>query len=74
MNVCNAPGNLVEQVSDLSSKRLLVLGQTDIDIKLRSCKGSCGGHTEYQVDKESYVALEKQVNAQTWIDFKKKVF
>uniref|UniRef100_A0A3B3WM05 Fibrinogen alpha/beta/gamma chain coiled coil domain-containing protein n=2 Tax=Poecilia mexicana TaxID=48701 RepID=A0A3B3WM05_9TELE len=36
--------------------------EVDIDIKLRSCKGSCGGHTEYQVDRESYVALDKQVN------------
>lgn len=33
----------------------------DIDIKLRSCKGSCQGYSEYQVDKESYVALDKQV-------------
>lgn len=36
--------------------------EVDIDIKLRSCKGSCLDHTEYQVDKESYVSLEKQVN------------
>ncbi|XP_017292488.1 fibrinogen alpha chain [Kryptolebias marmoratus] len=35
--------------------------ETDIDIKLRSCKGSCGGHTEYEVDRESYESLDKQV-------------
>uniref|UniRef100_A0A3B5LDH1 Fibrinogen alpha/beta/gamma chain coiled coil domain-containing protein n=1 Tax=Xiphophorus couchianus TaxID=32473 RepID=A0A3B5LDH1_9TELE len=36
--------------------------EIDIDIKLRSCKGSCGAHTVYQVDRDSYVALDKQVN------------
>ncbi|XP_054912139.1 fibrinogen alpha chain-like [Poeciliopsis prolifica] len=36
--------------------------EVDIDIKLRSCKGSCGGHTVYQVDRDSYVTLDKQVN------------
>ncbi|KAI3375880.1 hypothetical protein L3Q82_003758 [Scortum barcoo] len=36
--------------------------EVDIDIKLRSCKGSCAVYTEYQVDKDSYVALEKQIN------------
>ncbi|XP_031158490.1 fibrinogen alpha chain isoform X2 [Sander lucioperca] len=36
--------------------------EVDIDIKLRSCKGSCQSYTEYQVDRESYVALEKQVS------------
>uniref|UniRef100_A0A669CDX2 C2H2-type domain-containing protein n=1 Tax=Oreochromis niloticus TaxID=8128 RepID=A0A669CDX2_ORENI len=35
--------------------------EVDIDIKLRSCKGSCAGYSEYQVDKESYVTLSKQV-------------
>ena len=35
--------------------------EVDIDIKLRSCKGSCQGYSEYQVDKESYVALDKQI-------------
>lgn len=33
----------------------------DIDIKLRACKGSCQRYSEYQVDQESYVALDKQV-------------
>ncbi|XP_023279907.1 fibrinogen alpha chain isoform X2 [Seriola lalandi dorsalis] len=36
--------------------------EVDIDIKLRSCKGSCSTYTEYQVDQESYVTLEKQVS------------
>ncbi|KAG7236296.1 hypothetical protein INR49_001212 [Caranx melampygus] len=35
--------------------------EVDIDIKLRSCKGSCSSYSEHQVDKESYVTLEKQV-------------
>lgn len=38
-----------------------LLTQVDIDIKLRSCKGSCERYSEYQVDQESYVALDKQV-------------
>ncbi|MEQ2259976.1 hypothetical protein XENORESO_014894 [Xenotaenia resolanae] len=36
--------------------------EVDIDMKLRSCKGSCSGYTEYQVDRESYVALGKQLS------------
>ncbi|XP_070785972.1 fibrinogen alpha chain-like [Enoplosus armatus] len=36
--------------------------EVDIDIKLRSCKGSCEGYSEYQVDQESYVALDKQID------------
>ncbi|XP_043954612.1 fibrinogen alpha chain [Gambusia affinis] len=36
--------------------------EVDIDMKLRSCKGSCGAHTVYQVDRDSYVTLNKQVN------------
>ncbi|XP_040887567.1 fibrinogen alpha chain [Toxotes jaculatrix] len=36
--------------------------EVDIDIKLRSCKGSCSSYSEYQVDKESYVELDKQIN------------
>ncbi|XP_067379224.1 fibrinogen alpha chain [Channa argus] len=36
--------------------------EVDIDIKLRSCKGSCLRYTEYQIDKESYVNLDKQIN------------
>uniref|UniRef100_A0A3P8V297 Fibrinogen alpha chain n=1 Tax=Cynoglossus semilaevis TaxID=244447 RepID=A0A3P8V297_CYNSE len=36
--------------------------EVDIDIKLRACKGSCSNYPEYQVDRDSYVDLEKQVN------------
>ncbi|XP_036413643.1 fibrinogen alpha chain [Colossoma macropomum] len=35
--------------------------EVDIDIKLRSCKGSCASYAEFSVDKESYVALDKQM-------------
>lgn len=33
----------------------------DIDIKLRSCKGSCEGYAEYSIDQSSYLELDKQV-------------
>nr|XP_024000882.1 fibrinogen alpha chain-like [Salvelinus alpinus] len=36
--------------------------EVDIDIKLRTCKGSCKGYVEFSVDKESYVALDKQMD------------
>lgn len=39
----------------------VALWQVDIDMKLRSCKGSCATYHEYQVDQQSYVTLEKQV-------------
>ena len=42
---------------------LLRVCQVDLDIKLRSCKGSCSGYSEHQVDKEGYVELDKQVRA-----------
>lgn len=45
-------------------KKLDLLFQVDIDMKLRSCKGSCVGYSEYQVDTESYVTLTKQVRIQ----------
>lgn len=51
-------------VSHFLKKKLDLLFQVDIDIKLRSCKGSCGGYSEYQVDTESYVTLNKQVRIQ----------
>ncbi|KAM9717634.1 uncharacterized protein ACNS7B_021255 [Menidia menidia] len=44
-----------DQVTDM--QRL----EVDIDIKLRSCKGSCSGYVEHRVDLESYVSLDKQV-------------
>ncbi|XP_018611791.1 fibrinogen alpha chain [Scleropages formosus] len=37
--------------------------EVDIDIKLRACKGSCADYSEYSVDKDSYVTLEKQLNS-----------
>uniref|UniRef100_A0A8D3DEM0 Fibrinogen C-terminal domain-containing protein n=1 Tax=Scophthalmus maximus TaxID=52904 RepID=A0A8D3DEM0_SCOMX len=51
---------LKDRVNDqvVEMKRL----EVDIDIKLRSCKGSCRSYGEYQVDMESYEALDKQVN------------
>lgn len=36
--------------------------EVDIDIKLRSCKGSCARYVDFSVDKESYEALEKQLD------------
>uniref|UniRef100_A0A667YTS2 Fibrinogen alpha chain n=1 Tax=Myripristis murdjan TaxID=586833 RepID=A0A667YTS2_9TELE len=36
--------------------------EVDIDIKLRSCKGSCQTYAEYSMDQDSYVALDKQMN------------
>lgn len=45
-------------------KKLDLLFQVDIDMKLRSCKGSCASYSEYQVDTESYVTLTKQVRIQ----------
>ncbi|XP_044039858.1 fibrinogen alpha chain-like isoform X3 [Siniperca chuatsi] len=53
-------GALKDRVKDqvVEMQRL----EVDIDIKLRSCKGSCKGYSEYQVDQESYVALNKQIN------------
>ncbi|XP_051762910.1 fibrinogen alpha chain isoform X6 [Ctenopharyngodon idella] len=36
--------------------------EVDIDIKLRTCKGSCASYSEFTVDKESYVTLDKQMD------------
>lgn len=38
------------------------MAQVDIDIKLRTCKGSCASYTEFSVDRESYAALDKQMD------------
>lgn len=38
------------------------MAQVDIDIKLRSCKGSCASFVDLSVDKESYESLEKQLD------------
>ncbi|XP_053199612.1 fibrinogen alpha chain [Scomber japonicus] len=53
-------GALKERVRDqvVEMQRL----EVDIDIKLRSCKGSCKSYAEYEVDRESYVELNKQVD------------
>ncbi|XP_051251163.1 fibrinogen alpha chain [Dicentrarchus labrax] len=53
-------GALKDRVKDqvVEMQRL----EVDIDIKLRSCKGSCQGYSEYQVDHEDYVALDKQIS------------
>ncbi|XP_032374918.1 fibrinogen alpha chain isoform X2 [Etheostoma spectabile] len=52
-------GALKDRVKDqvVDMQRL----EVDIDIKLRSCKGSCQSYTVHQLDRESYVELEKQV-------------
>ncbi len=38
------------------------MAQVDIDIKLRTCKGSCASYSEFSVDRESYAALDKQMD------------
>ncbi|XP_035281990.1 fibrinogen alpha chain [Anguilla anguilla] len=48
-------GRVLNQVKEM--KRL----EVDIDIKLRSCKGSCASYTEYSVDRDSYITLDKQL-------------
>ncbi|NXI61718.1 FIBA protein, partial [Anseranas semipalmata] len=47
--------SIQEQV--LEMKRL----EVDIDIKIRACKGSCSRGFDYQVDKESYDNIQKQL-------------
>ncbi|KAJ8382699.1 hypothetical protein SKAU_G00034770 [Synaphobranchus kaupii] len=49
-------GRVRDQVTEM--KRL----EVDIDIKLRSCKGSCSSYTDYSVDRESYITLDKQIS------------
>ncbi|XP_030631846.1 fibrinogen alpha chain [Chanos chanos] len=36
--------------------------EVDIDIKLRSCKGSCSSYQAFSVDKDSFAALDKQLD------------
>lgn len=52
-------GALKEQVRDQvqNMQRL----EVDIDMKLRSCKGSCKTYHSYELDPEGQVALEKQM-------------
>ncbi|NWU91148.1 FIBA protein, partial [Upupa epops] len=47
--------SIQEQV--LEMKRL----EVDIDIKIRACKGTCARGFDYQVDKESYDNIQKQL-------------
>lgn len=36
--------------------------EVDIDIKLRTCKGSCASYSEFSVDRDSFAALDKQMD------------
>ncbi|NXI56765.1 FIBA protein, partial [Chloroceryle aenea] len=36
--------------------------EVDIDIKIRACKGTCARSFDYQLDKESYENIQKQLN------------
>lgn len=40
----------------------------DIDIKIRACKGSCARSFDYQVDKEGYDNIQKQLTQASSID------
>lgn len=40
----------------------------DIDIKIRACKGTCARGFDYQVDKESYDNIQKQLTQANSID------
>ncbi|KFO90531.1 Fibrinogen alpha chain, partial [Buceros rhinoceros silvestris] len=42
--------------------------EVDIDIKIRACKGSCARSFDYQVDKESYDNIQKQLTQANSID------
>ncbi|XP_043918367.1 fibrinogen alpha chain [Protopterus annectens] len=48
-------GALLDQVSQI--KRL----EVDIDIRIRACKGSCSKGFVYNVDRQSYETLQKQL-------------
>ncbi|XP_009478301.2 fibrinogen alpha chain [Pelecanus crispus] len=54
--------SIQEQVVEM--KRL----EVDIDIKIRACKGSCARGFDYQVDKESYDNIQKQLTQANSID------
>ncbi|NXE75274.1 FIBA protein, partial [Cochlearius cochlearius] len=54
--------SIQEQV--LEMKRL----EVDIDIKIRACKGTCARGFDYQVDKESYDTIQKQLTQANSID------
>ncbi|NXH14654.1 FIBA protein, partial [Bucco capensis] len=42
--------------------------EVDIDIKIRACKGTCARSFDYQVDKESYDNIQKQLTQANSID------
>ncbi|XP_072192377.1 fibrinogen alpha chain [Excalfactoria chinensis] len=54
--------SIQEQVVEM--KRL----EVDIDIKIRACKGSCARSFDYQVDKEGYDNIQKQLTQASSID------
>ncbi|NXW54650.1 FIBA protein, partial [Eurystomus gularis] len=54
--------SIQEQVVEM--KRL----EVDIDIKIRACKGTCARSFDYQVDKESYDNIQKQLTQANSID------
>ncbi|NXU52096.1 FIBA protein, partial [Turnix velox] len=54
--------SIQEQVQEM--KRL----EVDIDIKIRACKGSCAKSFDYQMDKESYENIQKQLTQANSID------
>ncbi|KFQ23567.1 Fibrinogen alpha chain, partial [Merops nubicus] len=54
--------SIQEQVVEM--KRL----EVDIDIKIRACKGSCARSFGYQVDKESYDNIQKQLTQANSVD------
>ncbi|KFP80252.1 Fibrinogen alpha chain, partial [Acanthisitta chloris] len=54
--------SIQEQVVEM--KRL----EVDIDIKIRACKGTCARSFDYQLDKESYENIQKQLNQANSVD------
>ncbi|NXJ08539.1 FIBA protein, partial [Odontophorus gujanensis] len=54
--------SIQEQVMEM--KRL----EVDTDIKIRACKGSCARSFDYQVDKEGYDNIQKQLAQASSID------
>uniref|UniRef100_A0A3B3ZQC6 Fibrinogen C-terminal domain-containing protein n=1 Tax=Periophthalmus magnuspinnatus TaxID=409849 RepID=A0A3B3ZQC6_9GOBI len=51
--------NVKDQVNDMLKL------EVDIDMKLRTCKGSCKTYNTYEVDHQGHVALEKQLDTLT---------
>ncbi|CAL1591072.1 unnamed protein product [Knipowitschia caucasica] len=53
-------GALKERVRDQMAEMQRI--EVDIDIKLRTCKGSCKTYNSYELEKDGHLALEKQMN------------